>query len=121
MAKTASEFRILIVEDDGAIRNALAEGLSDEGFSVNAVQDGAEAIQLMLGLPPDLVLLDLMMPRMTGWQLLGELKEHANLRDIPVFVVTAAQYAGSVPTGYAVWIKPLRLEQLINAIRSYLR
>jgi two-component system, OmpR family, response regulator MprA len=121
MAKTADQFRILIVEDDGAIRTALTEGLTDEGFPVNAVKDGAEAIQSMLGLPPDLVLLDLMMPRMTGWQLLGEMKEHASLRNIPVFVVTAAQYAGSVPTGYAVWVKPLRLEQLVTAVRAYLR
>ena len=52
---------------------------------------------------------------------LRETKEHAHLRDVPIFVVTAAQYAGSVPPGYTVWIKPLRLAQLITAIRSYLR
>jgi CheY-like chemotaxis protein len=121
VAKTPDQFNILIVEDDGAIRSALAEGLESEGFRIATAEDGVQAIQMMLASPPNLVLLDLMMPRMTGWQVLHEMKEHEQLRAINVFVVTAAQYAGSVPVGYPVWVKPLRLVQLLNAIRAFLR
>ena len=113
--------RVLVVDDDRAIREALADGLTDEGFSVQVAEDGAQAIQMMAAAPPDLVVLDLMMPRMTGWQLIDEMQEHPGLRDIPVVVVTAARYAGSVPTGYPTWVKPLRIEQLTHSIRAYLR
>jgi DNA-binding response OmpR family regulator len=119
--KTPDQFRILIVEDDGAIRASLAEGLEGEGFLIAVAEDGAQAIQMMLASKPTLVLLDLMMPRMTGWQVLHEMQEHHELRDVHVFVVTAAQYAGSVPVGYPVWVKPLRLTQLLTAIRAFLR
>jgi CheY-like chemotaxis protein len=109
------------VEDESVIREQLAEGLTDAGFEVVTAADGAEAIQKMVTGTPDLVLLDLMMPRMTGWQLLDEMKEQPTLRPVLVIVMTAARYAGSVPEGYPVWVKPLRLDRLTGSIRAYLR
>src|SRR5947208_1208498 len=94
---------LLVVEDDTDIREALTEGLTEAGFSVHAVEDGAAALHLMASWKPDLIVLDLMMPRMTGWQLMTEMKEHPALRDIPVVVITAARYAGTAPKGYPVW------------------
>jgi CheY-like chemotaxis protein len=118
--ETQRASRILVVEDESTIREALAEGLCDAGFAVQSAEDGADAIQKMLAQAPDLVLLDLMMPRMTGWQLLEEMKETAGLRAVPVVVITAARYVGSVPTGYPVWVKPLRMDRLTRSIRAYL-
>jgi CheY-like chemotaxis protein len=113
-------FNLLVVEDDAAIRDALVEGLTDAGFTVRAAEDGAQAIQMMGVARPDMVLLDLMMPRMTGWQVVEEMKQQPALRDVAVVVVTAARYAGAAPGGYPVWVKPLRLERLTRSIRDYL-
>jgi CheY-like chemotaxis protein len=111
---------ILIVEDDAAIRDALADGLHAEGFVVTVARDGAEALELIEQAAPSLILLDLMMPRMTGWQLMEEMRKSPALHDIPVVIVTAARYAGSVPSGSPTFIKPLRLERLIQSIRGFL-
>jgi CheY-like chemotaxis protein len=112
--------RVLIVEDDVVIREALVDGLDAEGFAVQEAGDGAEALQLITDSAPDLILLDLMMPKMTGWQLMDELRKEPALHDIPVVIVTAARYAGTVPPGSPMFIKPLRLERLIQSIRAFL-
>jgi two-component system response regulator MprA len=111
---------IMIVEDDAAIRDALADGLEGEGFEIRVAEDGAQALALMEQAHPSLILLDLMMPRMTGWQLMDEMRKSPELHDIPVVIVTAARYAGSVPSGSPTFIKPLRLERLIQSIRAFL-
>jgi CheY-like chemotaxis protein len=111
---------ILIVEDDAPIRDALADGLEGEGFQVRVAEDGARALELIEESVPSLILLDLMMPRMTGWQLMDEMRKSPDLHDIPVVIVTAARYAGSVPSGSPTFIKPLRLERLIQSIRAFL-
>jgi DNA-binding response OmpR family regulator len=111
---------VLVVEDDTVIREALAEGLASEGFEVQEAGDGAEALALITSRAPDLILLDLMMPKMTGWQLMDELRKSPALHDIPVVIVTAARYAGSVPSGSPTFIKPLRLGRLIQSIRAFL-
>jgi CheY-like chemotaxis protein len=112
--------RVLIVEDDVVIREALVDGLDAEGFAVQEAADGAEALTLISESAPDLILLDLMMPKMTGWQLMEELRKEPALHDIPVVIVTAARYAGTVPPGSPMFIKPLRLERLIQSIRAFL-
>jgi DNA-binding response OmpR family regulator len=111
---------ILVAEDDAGIRNSLTEALRDEGFAVQTATDGMKALELMERTPPALVLLDLMMPNMTGWQLLGAMANRKELAHVPVFVTTAAQYAGAVPSGYPIFVKPLRLEPLIGSIRTIL-
>jgi CheY-like chemotaxis protein len=111
--------RILVVEDEATIRDALTEGLADAGFTVRAAADGVQAIQMMLAEKPDFVLLDLMMPRMSGWQLIQEMKESPLLQDVPLAVVTAARNVGSVPKGYPVWVKPLKMDHLTRSIRGY--
>jgi DNA-binding response OmpR family regulator len=111
---------LLVVEDDAGIRAALLEALSGEGFVVEIAADGAQAMALMSGRLPDLVLLDLMMPTMTGWQLLEEMRRQPQLSHVPVFVVTAAQYAGRSPPGYPIFVKPLSLQYLVRSIRALL-
>jgi CheY-like chemotaxis protein len=111
---------ILVVEDDTDIREALVEGLVAAGFLAPAAEDGVRAMELIEESPPDLILLDLMLPRMTGWQLMEHLRENPALQDIPIVVVTAARYAGSVHPGAPVFIKPLRMPRLIQSIRAFL-
>jgi CheY-like chemotaxis protein len=121
-ARSAQPLRtILVVDDDECIRQELVEALRDEGFEMLAACDGAEALAQMSARHPDLVLLDLMMPRVNGWQVLDQVQRERRLQDIPVFVLTAAQNAGSVKSGYPTFVKPLHINRLSRTIKSFLR
>src|SRR4051812_35423319 len=80
---------VLVVDDDKDTRESLAEAIALEGYRVRKAGDGAQAIGLMLLAAPDLVLLDLMMPGMNGWQVLEKMERDPRLMRIPVFIVTA--------------------------------
>lgn len=83
---------VLIVEDDPDVRTDLVFFLGDCGLDVVAASDGFEALgRLHRGLAPRLILLDLMMPRMNGWELREELLASPTLREIPVIVMSAAR------------------------------
>jgi adenylate cyclase len=113
--------RLLVVDDDAPTREALIEGLSDEGFVVVAAEEGAQALEMMIETRPDVVLLDLMMPGMNGWEVLDEMKARPALRDIPVVIVTASRHVGKAPWGYPIWVKPLKLDPLTRSILTLLR
>lgn len=81
--------RLLIVEDNADNRDILTRRLTRRGFSVVAVGDGFEGLRLALRDFPDLIILDLEMPGMDGYQFLGQLRAHAPTAAIPVIVVTA--------------------------------
>lgn len=81
--------RILIAEDDASIRRMLAVSLSKNGYRTADACDGVEALEVMRAGDTDLVLLDLMMPRVTGWEVLSERKGSPELQKIPVIVITA--------------------------------
>jgi CheY-like chemotaxis protein len=82
---------ILLVEDDRDSREALAFVLEDAGHTVASAGNGREALDLLdEEEKPDLILLDLMMPVMNGWEFLGERKRRPGLASIPVMVLTAA-------------------------------
>ena len=81
--------RVLVVDDDADVRTLLGTALADEGYEVLTAGDGAEAIELVRRRPPDLILLDLMMPRVSGWSFT---EQYARLPGphAPIIVVTAA-------------------------------
>lgn len=81
--------RILVVDDDAAIRDVVAEVLEDEGYQVEKAASGAEALVAIETQKPDLVVLDMRMPVMNGWEFAEEL---AGRRDnaVPILVMTAA-------------------------------
>jgi CheY-like chemotaxis protein len=81
--------RILLVDDSEDVRLALAPILEDAGYDVVEVADGAEVPGMIDEHSPDLVLLDVAMPRVDGFQALRNMKENPNHRDIPVLMVTA--------------------------------
>lgn len=107
---------ILIVEDDAVIREQLAEALEEAGFAVRVAGDGTAALEMMSSELPALVLLDLMLPRFSGVQLLREIQTRPPLQPVSVFVITAAGNVGTVPPGIPVFVKPLALLPLITAI-----
>jgi CheY-like chemotaxis protein len=85
---------ILIVDDDPAIRNVVADILEVSDYSVRMATNGIEALRELRAHPPAVVLLDLMMPVMDGWEFLRQIK-HAAIR-VPVAVMSAARDAGTV-------------------------
>jgi DNA-binding response OmpR family regulator len=80
---------ILLVDDDLTLREMYAERLKAEGFAVEMAKDGEEALQKATDLHPNLVLLDVMMPKMNGLDVLKQLKAQAETSDIPIIVLTA--------------------------------
>jgi signal transduction histidine kinase/CheY-like chemotaxis protein len=79
----------LVVDDDEGIREMFGRSLSDDGWSVDTAENGATALEQVSAHPPDLVLLDLMMPVMDGFEFLFEFRRRKELRSVPVIVVTA--------------------------------
>jgi adenylate cyclase len=88
--------RVLVVDDNEANRDLLARRVRRQGHRVTLAEDGLRALELMQQEPFDLVLLDIMMPQMNGYQVLEHLKSDPNLRDIPVIVISALDDINSV-------------------------
>lgn len=80
---------ILCVEDEPEMIDLIRLILARKGYNVQGAAGGVEGIRLVKELHPDLVLLDLMMPDMDGWEVYQQMKAEVSLRDIPVIVVTA--------------------------------
>jgi CheY-like chemotaxis protein len=81
----------LVVEDDFDSRRILTNGLTGEGWQVEEAENGLVALEYLERQRPDLILLDLMMPRMDGFEFLGHLQERVENRNIPVVVLTAKE------------------------------
>src|SRR5262245_52600735 len=112
---------ILVVDDDEMIQESIREVLADEGYEVALAQSGVEALaQLRNGDRPALILLDLMMPGMDGWQFRAEQKRDPTLREIPVVVITAAgSSVKSTIDADEFMTKPVRLEDLLSVVKRF--
>lgn len=80
--------RILVADDDAEVRRMLSFHLEDRGFVVEIARNGAEALEAILVDRPDAVILDVMMPELTGWEVLKYLRRHETLHDLPVLMLT---------------------------------
>ena len=110
--------RILIADDDSLVRGSLAGVLESEGFVVDEASDGTEAVGHATAHAPDLVLLDLKMPKMDGWAAFAKLDRVRPL--VPIIVITARphQYKEAVRLGVDAFMeKPLKIPVLVRAIK----
>lgn len=80
-------WRVLVIDDDPAITSVLKRGLAYEGFAVDVVQSGPEGLAIARERPPDIVLLDVMMPTMDGYEVLHRLREADD--QLPIVMLTA--------------------------------
>lgn len=85
----ASEKKILVVDDEPDVRNFLAACIEDAGFQVDTASDGAEALEKVQADPPDLMTLDMVMPRVSGINLMRQLRNMDQFARLPVIVITA--------------------------------
>ena len=112
---------VLIVDDDPDIRDAVGECLRFEGYGVHAAADGKDALdRLEFGLRPDVILLDLMMPVLNGFDVLLALQARPEWRSIPVVVVSANRGYEAEDLSGAVSIlrKPVSVDRLIAAVEQ---
>ena len=119
------EHTILIVDDTPANVGVLADYLEDQGFRVVVAQDGEEGLKRAEFVRPDLVLLDVMMPGIDGFETCRRLKAAEQTREIPVIFMTALTDTGSVVTGFGVGgvdyvSKPLQVEEVLVRVTTHL-
>lgn len=113
---------ILVVDDEPAILDMIAELLGYEGFEVVTTSHGSVALARAKIDPPALILLDLMMPGMSGWQVIDALKASPQMRAIPVVVLSARRDlpATAKELGIATFLaKPFDIDELIGIVRQY--
>lgn len=113
--------QVLVVDDDRAIREMLRVALEVEGYTVRLLTDGREVIEMLAGMSePCVLLMDLMMPGVSGWEVCQALLEDTQLARHPVVVMTAGLMKGdSVPApACALLCKPFELDQVYAVVES---
>ena len=80
--------KILIIEDEEIVLGLLQKKLSQEGYEVSVARDGEEGLKKMREIKPDIVLLDIIMPKMSGFEVMEEMQKDSGLKKIPVIVVS---------------------------------
>ncbi|MEU9047057.1 MULTISPECIES: response regulator transcription factor [unclassified Kitasatospora] len=116
--------RLLVVDDEPALRDALESSLAFEGYEVATATDGYEALESVERDRPDLVLLDIMMPRMDGLTAVRRMRSRGDT--VPVLMLTARDAVGDRVTGLDVGAddylaKPFELDELLARVRALLR
>src|SRR5271166_5226162 len=117
---------VLVVEDEAALATMLRYNLEKQGFRVEEAADGQEALTRISETPPDLVLLDWMLPMMSGIEVCRQIRRRAQTRDLPLIMVTARtedhNAVRALNTGADDYItKPFTMDALLARIRALLR
>lgn len=111
-----SNKQVLVVEDDSNIREVLKLALEFEGYEAILAKNGREGLDVLPSIKPGLILLDLMMPVMNGWEFVDEIKKHPVYKNIPIVVVSAySERAKAIECNQFVQ-KPLELDTLLQAV-----
>ncbi len=90
MTQSSDKATILVVDDDADCRDLLAQLLSRQGYAVVCAGNGREALECIDASAPGLMILDLMMPEMSGWELLERQRNDPKLESLPIVVMTAS-------------------------------
>lgn len=114
---------VLLIEDDDTIRAALKRTLEGEGYRVSAAADGTGLAKVLDGAPIDLILLDVGLPWINGFELATMMKAHPQLKDIPLVFLSARTADADVKRGFEVGAddyikKPFDIEQIRRTVRT---
>jgi len=123
-ASSGQKPRVLVVDDDKAVRESLRRSLEFNGYAVSLAADGAEALAGIGGIAPDVVVMDVMMPRLDGIETTKSLRKAGN--DVPILVLTARDAVGDRVEGLDAGAddyltKPFALQELLARLRALLR
>ncbi len=116
--------KIVVIDDDEKITSMLRRGLAFEGYEVLIANNGADGLKLLLDTEADAVVLDIMMPRIDGWEVCRRIREAGS--DVPVLMLTARDEVGDRVKGLDIGaddylVKPFALEELLARVRALLR
>ncbi len=118
--------KILIADDNQQNCELLDAYLSGEGYQIEMAYDGEEALHKVAGFQPDIVLLDIMMPKLSGYEVCQQVKKNPVTKDIPILIVTALNEMGDIEKAVAAGCddflsKPINRMELTTRVRSLLR
>jgi DNA-binding response OmpR family regulator len=116
---------ILVADDEEDVRELVTYRLTRSGYDVIGAQDGQEAFELASERTPDLMVLDVMMPRLDGYELTRRLRAQESLRSVPVILLTARSQENDVSRGFEVGAddylkKPFNPDELVARVRAVL-
>lgn len=117
---------VLLIEDDDTIRAALKRMLENEGYRVSAAADGTQLAQVLDGAPIDLILLDVGLPWINGFELARLMKAHAQLKDLPLVFLSARTAEVDVKLGFEVGAddyikKPFDIDQVRRTVKTLIQ
>ena len=117
--------KILIVEDNEMNRDMLSRRLERKGYDVVMAEDGQKGVDMSKSESPDLILMDLSLPVMDGWEATSTIKDYDNTKDIPVIVLTAHAMAGdrekALEAGADEYdTKPIDFKRLLGKIKDFI-
>lgn len=117
---------ILVVDDDDIVAQTIERTLKRHQFDTQIAKSGVEALRTIRRHPPDLIILDVLMPGMNGYQICGEIRRDSRLADLPILFLTARGKHEDVVQGFAAGAddyltKPFDIEELILRVKAILR
>ncbi len=118
--------RILIVEDESSIVNVVSQALRRHGFDVTTAGNGDDALEMLYPVLPDLVLLDLMLPGMDGWEVCRRIRSTPESKSLPIIMMTARRDERDLVQGLGLGAddyikKPFSLVELVARVKSLIR
>jgi CheY-like chemotaxis protein len=113
---------VLVVDDDAVIRQLITVNLELEGFEVETGEDGQECLDKVKAFAPDVITLDIMMPRMDGWDAATALRADDETKDIPIVLLSARAQQQDLSRGDVIGVeayltKPFDPDDLISTVR----
>jgi two-component system KDP operon response regulator KdpE len=117
--------KVLVVDDEPNVLRSLVQYLTIEDFEVETASNGEEALEKVQSFCPELILLDVMMPGMDGFEVLDKVKEMPGHNNTPVIMLTAKDQSSDVLKGYqsgatSYLVKPFNLDELVETINQTL-
>ena len=117
--------KVLVVDDEPNVLRSLVQYLTIEDFEVETASNGVEALEKVDSFSPELILLDVMMPGMDGFEVLDKVKEKPGHKDTPIIMLTAKDQSSDVLKGYqsgatSYLVKPFNLDELVETINQTL-
>ena len=116
--------RILVVDDKQQNRQVLTDMLAPLGFAIETAVNGQDAVSAVLADPPDMVLMDLVMPVMTGFEAIRQIRQNEALRELPIVAVSASvlDLNESLKVGCQDFLaKPVSFDKLLDTLKEYLK
>ena len=115
--------KIVVADDDLDLCELLETKLRQSNYEVFTAMDGVQTLEVVRSISPDLVILDIMMPLMSGMEVLRQLKSESATADIPIILMTAKRQESDVNSGFALGVvdyivKPFNLKDLVLQVQS---